>query len=213
MWQQGFSQGEEGLCLLQDVWKGDPVLQVFSNQSLQLLHSGAAFPLQRVEFTAERNKTMMFINTFIWYFERIHTRSFIFHGNGIAALAYLKSCSFMVSWRARSAYGAMSMSVSCGGKFRRLLQRFGGCLYWLRFLLCIYAAHPAVAPLFSQSEAPDLRTIEWIKWLSHRTGGMLYLYATHRWGQWENLSPQEYTGNLAFSHRDVYTRTQWFKWS
>lgn len=49
--QQGFSQGEEGLCLLQDLRNGDPVLQVLSDESPQLLHSGAALLLQHVELT------------------------------------------------------------------------------------------------------------------------------------------------------------------
>lgn len=54
--QQGFSQGEEGLCLLQDLRNGDPVLQVFSDESPQLLHTSAALLLQHVELTPKTNK-------------------------------------------------------------------------------------------------------------------------------------------------------------
>lgn len=62
MWQQGFSQGEEGLGFLQDVWNRDPTVHVFFNQSLQLFHSSAAFPLQHVKFTPEISKIVIVIN-------------------------------------------------------------------------------------------------------------------------------------------------------
>lgn len=65
MRQQGSAQGEQGLCLLQDLSDGEAVLQVFCDQGLQLLHPGAALLLQHVEFTPEEEeKTSQVRNVF-----------------------------------------------------------------------------------------------------------------------------------------------------
>lgn len=119
--QQGFSQGEEGLCLLQDLRNGDPVLQVFSDESPQLLHSSTAPLLQHVELTPKTNKiTEVKKYVSLYSLRKLIERKkrlFLFL-NWVAPSSHLKSCSFTLSCRFRSVYRDMSwfFFASSGGE-------------------------------------------------------------------------------------------------